>query len=570
MRKRACDSCYQRKIQCDAASPRCDWCRHHDLPCTFNRPISTRRRGKAKKCVNEPRMPRPAPEEAVEVQEPVRAFDLPSPPTLPEPMNWSAPFTPSTDTYGTPESLVTSPSYQLSEHFADSPIRAESPQGPVFGKLHFAGRHLGDISLHNGIPFLSAEGQKWIASRTGESAPLAALSAAPQRTRHGVHPAFLCANTVLNAGMELPERRVIEECLELFAANPFKRIWPVIDAVLFQRTIEAAYDERAGRCSLEPVAARACIFAFLALLSLHHMYPKSMPSLDSEECAVQAQYLLPQSLYHMLLGQLQKAAVFHSVACRMMFTLGANTIVVPPLTSLADHTWRVKNQLRKLFWMIYCNDKEISLRTGQPPSINDDDCDLTLPHSYVDFKYVDDMPEFEHLLLDDRAVPLLPGDVRLDIIKSKTYTLLYSARAMRKSDVELIRDIRQLDDELEAWRASVPPNFRPTLALREDQVQPHLSEPRKMERIMIHVEMAVFYPISAIWTIFCNIIYNPLHSHADVDLELLNSAPLLIKEMRLRRLARDEMTPMKMVDDFVAELARLANSAVLKARQEAM
>jgi hypothetical protein len=80
--------------------------------------------------------------------------------------------------------------------------------------------------------------------------------------------------------------------------------------------------------------------------------------------------------------------------------------------------------------------------------------------------------------------------------------------------------------------------------------------------------MAVFYPISAIWNIFCHIIYNPLHPHADVDLELLNAAPLLIKEMRLRRLARDEMAHMKMVDDFVAELARLANRAVLKARQE--
>jgi len=574
-------------------------------------------------------------------------------------INWNAPFTPSSSTvtdpsnYGTPDSssLVTSPSYQLSEHFADSPIRAESPasvQGPVFGKLHFAGRHLGDISLHNGIPFLSVEGQKWIASRTGESTPLRALSIqAPPRTRGGVHPAFLCPSTVhLGSGMELPERHVVEECLNMFGATPFKRIWPAIDTILFHDTIETAYGEGAGRCSIEAVAARACIFSFLSLLSLHHMYPSSMPSLDAEECAVQAHHLLPQvlhetsldglqtcfilSLYHLLLGQLQKAAVIHSVACRMMFTLGANTAVVPPLTSLPDHPWRVKNQLRKLFWMIYCNDKEISLRTGQPPSINDDDCDLTLPHGYLDFKYVDDIPEFENLLLDDTAVPLLPGDVRLDIIKSKTYTLLYSARAMRKSDAEVIRDIRQLDDELEAWRLSVPPGFRPSLSLREEPPQPDLSELRRMERFMVHVEyhhlvatiheatgrcrswinqqgydmegvssslelaveasrstmyhirtivpnlmgevfwMAVFYPISALWTIFCNVIYNPLHPHIDVDLDLLNSAPLLIKEMRLRRLARDEMAHMKMVDDFVAELARLANRAVLKARQESV
>jgi hypothetical protein len=80
--------------------------------------------------------------------------------------------------------------------------------------------------------------------------------------------------------------------------------------------------------------------------------------------------------------------------------------------------------------------------------------------------------------------------------------------------------------------------------------------------------MAVFYPISAIWTIFCNIIYNPLHAQADADLELLNSAPQLVRQMRLRRLARDEMAHMKMVDDFVAEIPRLASRAILKARED--
>lgn len=336
-----------------------------------------------------------------------------------------------------------------------------------------------------------------------------------------------------------------------------------------------------------------------------------------------------QALYHLILGQLQKASVYHSVACRMMFTLGANTTVVPTLGphEVPDSTWRLKNHLRKLFWMIYYNDKELSLRTGHPPSINDDDCDMTLPHAYLDFKYVDDIPEFEPLLMDDTAVPILPGDIRLDMIKSRTYTMLYSARAMRKSDAELIRDIRQLDDELEAWRMSVPPGWRPSLAMRDQQPPPVLSEPRQMERNMICFEyhhlvatihaatgrcrsssasayevegvnsslalaveasrstliyaqaivhdligeafwMAVFYPISALWIIFCNLLNNPLDPNASVDLELLNSAPRLIQQMRMRRLARDEMTHMKMIDDFVAEVARLGNAAVLKARQE--
>jgi len=256
---------------------------------------------------------------------------LPSPQSLPDrqpppppPVTWNVPpFTPSStadtvpsSSYGTPDStsLVTSPSYHLSDHFADSPIRPESPApapalGPVFGKLHFAGRHLGDISLHNGIPFLSSEGQRWIASRTGENNPLQALRISASllsRPRHGMHPAFLCSSMPhLGSGMELPERKVVEECLEMFSANPFKRIWPAIDNVLFRRTIDAAYDERMGRCSIEAVSARACIFSFLSLLTLHHMYPTSMPTLDSEDCAVQAQYLLPQVLHETSIDGLQ-------------------------------------------------------------------------------------------------------------------------------------------------------------------------------------------------------------------------------------------------------------------------
>ncbi|KAJ4286374.1 hypothetical protein N0V88_008041 [Collariella sp. IMI 366227] len=173
-----------------------------------------------------------------------------------------------------------------------------------------------------------------------------------------------------------------------------------------------------------------------------------------------------------------------------MFTLGANTVVIPPLAAHeeADVAWRTKHQLRKLFWMIYCTDKETSLRTGQPPSVNDDDCDLTPIPGYLDMKYMDDRAELGVSLLDDTSPPLLPGDVRLDMIKAKTYTLLYSIRALRKSAAELLRDIRQLDDELEAWRQSLPPEFRPSLSLREVPLEPSLSELRKMERIMVHFQ----------------------------------------------------------------------------------
>ncbi|RSL91527.1 hypothetical protein CEP51_000186 [Fusarium floridanum] len=46
--KRACDLCYSKKISCDKSElsdqdAACDWCRHHQLTCTFNR-VRTRKR----------------------------------------------------------------------------------------------------------------------------------------------------------------------------------------------------------------------------------------------------------------------------------------------------------------------------------------------------------------------------------------------------------------------------------------------------------------------------------------------------------------------------------------------
>jgi hypothetical protein len=173
--------------------------------------------------------------------------------------------------------------------------------------------------LENGIPFLSSEGQQWIASRTGESAPFQALcaSAPASRMRHpSIHPVcFFDSDTVhlSSSRIGLPDRKVVEECLDMYSANPYKRIWPAIDAVLFRETIELAYNDRPNPCSVESAAAGACIFSFLSLLSLHHIYPKSMPSLDSEECAMRAYYLLPHLLHDTTLDRLQTC--FMMVSC---------------------------------------------------------------------------------------------------------------------------------------------------------------------------------------------------------------------------------------------------------------
>lgn len=80
--------------------------------------------------------------------------------------------------------------------------------------------------------------------------------------------------------------------------------------------------------------------------------------------------------------------------------------------------------------------------------------------------------------------------------------------------------------------------------------------------------MVIFYPMSAMITIFCNLLLYPLNDKAQRDLELLKEAPELIRGIRIRRMTLNEVIHMKMIEDFVAELVRLGSCAIQKARSE--
>ncbi|KAL2857303.1 hypothetical protein BJY01DRAFT_242374 [Aspergillus pseudoustus] len=56
------------------------------------------------------------------------------------------------------------------------------------------------------------------------------------------------------------------------------------------------------------------------------------------------------------------------------------------------------------------------------------------------------------------------SEIAQRIIKSRIYTTLYSYGGLQKNDAEVIRAIRELDDELESWRLTMPVGLRPTLS----------------------------------------------------------------------------------------------------------
>ncbi|PWY83666.1 Zn(II)2Cys6 transcription factor [Aspergillus sclerotioniger CBS 115572] len=637
---RACDSCYKRKIKCDAAEPQCNWCSHHDIPCTFTRVITRKRKAK-----HDARGERETPglAERIERIEKFLTENL-----LKEP-------TPS----ATPPSIVhqdTPPESHLLNHTLefpkDSPPSNEN-SGPSSVPLHFAGRELGCFSLFTGIPLLLPEGKRWVQSRTGQNISLSKLVSSnkpPWERQRALSSNALAMNPQTENAFELPDRTVIDNYFNLFSLSFMRRIFPVLDPVLFKETIESAYQQRHLKFCYGKASLKACVFAFAAFVSLvpppdlEHQY-RSLPPLDGEAYFTKAICLVPQvlqesgsveglqvvvmlALYELVTGNLQSASYYGSIAARMIFLLGGHTTIPlaeDPDSPPTDITLRTQMHVRRIFWLCYTIEKDVSLRTGQPQAFSDDNCDLTIPPNYgvnlftcpLDYQHVPpgEMPED----------PVYPVDIRLSIIKSRAYSALYSFKGLKKTDAEILKEIRELDDELEKWRLSVPLQWRPTLSFSQETPDPNANMHSVILRLNYHLCMTIihqasgrcrswskeqggimhgvnsslalsveasrstllylqasehvlidgifwtliFYPMSALLTIFCNILQNPSDPQATKDLGLLKIAMSMMERVFLRQPSSvNEIVHIKMVADFVAELYRLASCAIEKAWSE--
>jgi len=115
--------------------------------------------------------------------------------------------------------------------------------------------------------------------------------------------------------------------------------------------------------------------------------------------------------------------------------------------------------------------------------------------------------------------------------------LLYSAEALRKSDADLLRDIRELDEELESWRLSVPPRHRPALSLSVEAPRWSSSDlPRSIRTIVVnfeyqHLMMTIHQATSRCraWTVEGGLEINSVKSSMAIAVEASRSTLLTLK-----------------------------------------
>ncbi|KAK0728293.1 fungal-specific transcription factor domain-containing protein [Lasiosphaeria miniovina] len=142
-------------------------------------------------------------------------------------------------------------------------------------------------------------------------------------------------------------------------------------------------------------------------------------------------------------------------------------------------------QRKRVFWIAYMLDKDLCLRSGRPPAQHDDDMNVSLP----DADPVDNIGNIP--LADGKGkMNLFRVMCELAMVEGKVYNKLYSTKATKQSDGELLNTIGELDQELEDWKDSIPIDFRPEHEIKASHTP-----------LILHIVMLHFNYYSCLTTI---------------------------------------------------------------------
>lgn len=142
-------------------------------------------------------------------------------------------------------------------------------------------------------------------------------------------------------------------------------------------------------------------------------------------------------------------------------------------------------QRKRVFWIAYSLDKDISLQTGQPPTQDDDDMDVELP-----FK--------------NDSAPTRPGEpnnagflnsrAKLAMIQGQIYKRLCSVKAAKQSVTERVMAAKELEAMLQKWRTSVP------IDIQQEYRRPNLQVPTSDPILhLVILQLAYFNSLATIY-----------------------------------------------------------------------
>lgn len=105
---------------------------------------------------------------------------------------------------------------------------------------------------------------------------------------------------------------------------------------------------------------------------------------------------------------------------------------------------------KRVFWIAYSLEKDLSLRMGQPSAQDDDDMDVELPSE------IESSLNFAN---GTTSMNFFNFRARLAMIQGQIYKRLYSVKATRQAVADRFVAASELEAMLQSWRASVPVEF---------------------------------------------------------------------------------------------------------------
>ncbi|KIV91403.1 hypothetical protein PV10_05946 [Exophiala mesophila] len=659
---RACDMCRKKKIKCDGKMPKCGHCINYKTECIFTQVEKKRNPPKGAKYIEglENRLGRMESllrmsgllteeeagrtdlgtlekrlaEKASSRENATARTSSPAPSRIGVNSQSESSPRPSsqTDTNTTPRDTVTSPSSD-SDKLKSSEVEnlSEAMCSLVTNNIGET-RYIGSSSAFS---IFSSKGIEWVNQKTGDASFQETIQNAVNEEDNKWQywkPEIFGDIFVRRVFKPLPPK---DEAMSLFKDffENFNCMFPLFHEPTFMHLVEKQY----SKDPYEGSGWWASINVALAIAYRIRVMSNVVPQEDDQKAwlylknamgviteltmrntdLLSVQALLGMALFLQGTPNPQPSFFLIAAAIRCSHTIGLHK------RGAAFNLNPIEVEQRKrVFWIAYLLDKDTCLRAGRPPAQDDDDMNVELPS--------EDPPD------NIGNVPLADGKGKINlfrlmcefaIISSKVYRQLYSVQASKQSDGELLNTIGELDKELEAWKDSIPIDFRPEHEIKTEHTPlilhivvlhfsyynclttihrmsvhhgywtSRLSEyaiqglntrplnPRVFSsaalcvsaaRASIHlikyipqgdfacVWLVLYFPVSALVTLFANILQNPQDTRARADIKLMDLVVTF-----LTNISREEDTgSLNRMLTVCGEFARIARVVIDKAETE--
>ena len=661
---KACDACRKKKIKCDGQQPKCGHCQNYKTECIFTHVEKKRQPPKGAKYIEglENRLGRMENllkmtgllsesdahgmdlkmlEQRLAQQGSPRPSERSGSLSLSKQVSGSGSHTPSqTQQVHSPKSgespSIVPPRDDVILEPHQKKVDTEDVEKLSEMMCSLVTNQCGDtkfIGSSSGFSIISPKGIQWVNEKTGDDSfqKMISYAAINNSSMHHWRPDVFGDIFARRGPTKLPPK---EETISLIREffESFNKVFPLFHEPTFWWLVEKQYSsdpyEGSGWwASLNVALAIAYRIRVVKNLSLGDDDAKGWSHFrnclavhseltlkNTDLLSVQA--LLGMSLFMQGTPNPQPSFSLIGAAIRLMHSIGLHK-----RSSGFGLNEMESEQRKRVFWIGYMVDREQSLRSGRPPLQDDDDWNVDLPS---------EEPEDGVGMVSTDAgqkVNLFRKLCEFALICSNVYHRLYTVKASKQSDGELLNTIGELDRELEEWKDSIPLDFRPEhepfsrdqalmlqivtlhfgyynvlttihrMSVHHGYWTSRLSEyafkgrntkslnPRVYSSAALVVQAArasinlikfipqgdyacvwliLYYPMSSLITLFANILQNPQDPRARADLKLMSVVVNFLSRITIE----DETKSMKLMYSITKEFERIANVVLNKAERE--